>query len=246
MNDFLKSLPIAHRGLHGERLPENSLSAFRAAIESGYAIETDVRFTKDKKLIVFHDDSLLRVTGDGRLAQDCTLEEISRLRLMGTREHIPLFSEFLETVAGRVPLLIEIKSMPGVSGREIAEAVAEELEGYPGEYAIQSFQPFYVKAYKRLRRNVACGLLASASTKKEDFGNSPFWRFESFVLRNLLLNFTVKPDFISYRFEDLPRRRVAGFKGPKLAWTVRSKADETRARAYANNIIFEGYLPEKE
>ena len=183
------------------------------------------------------------MTGDGRNVADCTLQELSALRLAGTEERILTFREFLKAVDGRTPLLIEIKSMPSVSGEEVARAVARELEGYAGEYAIQSFQPFYVRAYKRLRPAVCCGLLASASTRKADFGNSPFWRFEAFIVRNLLLNFTVKPDFVSYRAADLPRRAVRKFKGPKLGWTIHSEAEAAHARAYVDNIIFEGYLP---
>lgn len=243
MNTFLDTLPIAHRGLHDEKRPENSLAAFEAAIEAGYAIETDVRFTGDGALVIFHDDELLRMAGDPRRVGGCTLETLKSLRLMGTEEKIPSFSEFLETVGGRVPLLIEIKDMEGVKGKQIAEAVAMAMEGYRGEYAIQSFNPFYVRAYKRLRPDVPCGVLSHWDMKEERKGLA--WRFKAYLLSHLKLNFLVKPDFVSYGFWALPKKCVTKFKGAKLAWTIRSEADEAKARKYADNIIFETYLAKK-
>ena len=233
---FLRTLPIAHRGLHSAAIPENSIPAFRAAIEHGYAIETDVHFTKNGRLVVFHDDNLFRMTGDERNIKDCTVSELKRLRLGGTDEQIPLFREFLKEVAGRVPLLIEIKNMAGVKAKRVAAALSEALEGYEGEYAVQSFNPFYVKAYKKLHPEVACGVLGIAQ-KGAAKG------IQAYVIKHLCFNFAVRPDFISYCFEDLPRRKITKFKGARLAWVVRSSYDETRARQYADNIIFENYLP---
>lgn len=244
MKNFLLSTPIAHRGLHDTEKPENSLPAFEAAIRLGYPIETDVRFTKDKKLVVFHDDTLLRMTGDPRAVSDCALEELSPLLLDG-KEHIPTFEEFLHCIAGRTPLLIEIKSMDGVKGKEIASALSYALANYAGEYAIQSFQPLYVKAYKKLCPSIPCGVLATAKLNKEAFGNSPLWRIKAYIVRNLALNFTVRPDFVSYDFSGLPKRRVTKFKGIKLGWTVRSKDDEAQAKKFVDNIIFENFLPRK-
>lgn len=243
MENFLIKTPIAHRGLHDREKPENSLPAFKEAINCGFPIETDVRFTKDRELVVFHDDTLLRMTGDGRAVLDCTLEEIRGLLLEG-KERIPTLEEFLRFVAGRTPLLIEIKSMDGVKAEEIASALAHALENYAGDYAIQSFQPLYVKAYKALCPHILCGVLATAQAGKEAFGGGPLWRVKAYIVKNLALNFTVKPDFISYCFADLPRKCVEKFKGFKLGWTVRSHEEEAQARKYVDNIIFEGYLPE--
>lgn len=236
MYDFLTQTPIAHRGLHGDGIPENSFAAFRAAIEHGYAIETDVRFSADERLVVFHDDDLLRMTGDERTVEECTASQIKRLRLEGTEEQIPLFSELLKLVGGKVPLLIEIKNMKGVKPKKIAAALQKALEGYTGEFAVQSFQPFYVKAFKKLRRDVPCGVLGTA---EKDAAKG----FRAYTIRTLCFNFTVHPDFISYRKEDFLRRRVLRFKGPKLAWVVHSEKEENKIRKVADNIIFEGYLP---
>ncbi len=233
---FLTQTPIAHRGLHGEGIPENSLAAFRAAMEHGYAIETDIRFSADGRLVVFHDDDLLRMTGDERAVSECTTSELKHLRLDGTDEQIPLLSELLKFVGGKVPLLIEIKNMDGVKAKAVAEAAAKALEHYKGEFAVQSFQPFYVKAFKKRRPDVPCGILGTAE-KGAAKG------FQAFVVKSLPFNFTVKPDFLSYRREDFTRKRVLRFKKTKLAWVVRSERQETEIRNLADNIIFEGYLP---
>ena len=239
METFLKTLPIAHRGLHDEALPENSIPAFRAAVEAGYAIETDVHFSKDGKLIVFHDDNLYRMTGDKRNVSGCTLAELRALRLAGTDAGIPTFEELLDEVAGKVPLLIEIKSMKGVEPDRIAGALADALEGYRGSYAVQSFQPFYVKAYKELRPDIACGLLATKNYRKGELGK--FHGLKQYLLGRLKLAKHVRADFVSYNAHYLPAPWVTKFKGIKLAWTVRSKEEEEAVRPYVDNIIFEGY-----
>lgn len=239
----LTSVPFAHRGLHSIEKPENSMAAIEDAVLRGFAVETDVRLSKDDRLVVFHDDSLARMTGDPRAVRECAVGELRRLRLSGGNERIPLLSELLKTVGGKTPLLIEIKNMPGVKAKKIASLLAEAMENYTGPFAVQSFNPSYVKAFKRLRPDVPCGLLGTAQATKKDFGNSLFWRLKARVVRELSLNFYVKPDFVSYCLQDLPRKRVERFGGVKLAWTVRSKEDEDRARGCADNIIFEHYLP---
>ncbi len=240
--DFLRE-PFAHRGLHNTEIPENSLAAFRAAVERGFAIETDVRFSADGRLVVFHDDDLARMTGDERSVADCTASELKRLRLGGTHEQIPLFSELLRTVGGKVPLLIEIKNMRGVKPKKIAAALFDALEGYEGKYAIQSFQPFYVRACRKLRPDVPCGVLSAARFRKEDFGGGAFWKWKAHCIKNMTFNFTVKPDFVSYDLYGLPTKKTEKFKGPVLAWTVRSEEEEILARKNADTVIFERYLP---
>ena len=244
MKTFLNTLPVAHRGLHDEEKPENSLAAYEAAAQCGYAIETDLHIIKDGNIAVFHDDTLLRMTGDPRKIEDCTMPQLKELSLAGTTEKIPSIEEFLACVDGRVPLLIEIKNMEYHKPKEVVKQIAKALDGYKGEYAIQSFNPWYVKEYKKLRPDIMCGILASASTGK-DFGGGISGAFKSFMLRDLRLNFTVKPDFVSYGHWGFPRKSYNKFKGIKLAWTIRSLAEEENARKYCDNIIFENYLAEK-
>ncbi|MDE6058650.1 MAG: phosphodiesterase [Clostridia bacterium] len=240
---FLTQTPIAHRGLHDAAKPENSLAAFRAAIERGYAIETDVRLTKDNRLVVFHDDTLTRMTGITRRVNELTAEELSKIPLAGTNERIPLFSEFLKELDGKAPLLLEIKNESGANTKAFIGKISEALEGYGGEYAVQSFVPAYVKEFKRLRPEILCGILGTAESKKEDFGGSRIWRIKAHVVKNMSFNKKIKPDFISYHFTDYPQKATEKFKGIKLAWTIRSAADEKIARRYADNIIFENYHP---
>ena len=234
--DFLTRRPFAHRGLHID-VPENSLSAFRAAVEHGYGIETDVRLSSDGRLVIFHDDDLFRMTGDPRAVEECSVPELKHLRLEGTAEQIPLLSEALKLVGGRVPLLIEIKKMDGVKPKKIAAALHKVLEHYDGEFAVQSFQPFYVKAFKKLRPDVPCGILGTAE-KGAAKG------FKMFTIKSMPFNCIVKPDFISYRREDFMRRRVLKFKKTKLVWVVHSEKEEDAIRKYADNLIFEDYLPQ--
>lgn len=240
---FLKEIPVAHRGLHNDTFPENSMSAFRAAVREGYTIETDVRLSKDGQLVVFHDESLLRMTGANLNVADCTAEELSRLKLGESNERIPLFSDFLTAINGQVPLLIEIKNMPSVNAKTYIGKIADALKDYLGTFAVQSFSPFYVKEFKALRPDIPCGILATASAGKEDFGGSAFWRIKARAVKNMSFNKKIKPDFISYHFKDYPQKSTEKFHGLKLAWTVRSAEDEAYARKYADNIIFENYIP---
>lgn len=244
-NSFLTQTPIAHRGLHDANKPENSFAAFQAAIEQGYAIETDVRISKDHRLIIFHDDSLFRMTGLNQAAENLTANELSMLRLGGSREKIPLFSEFLEAVGGKTPLLIEIKNVPNIDTKEFIAQISNALDGYSGEYAVQSFVPFYVQEMKKRRPDVPCGILGTAQSSKEDFNGSPLWRIKARVIKNMSFNKRIKPDFISYHAPDYPQKSTEKFKGIKLAWTVRSVTEEKAARNFADNIIFENYLPKR-
>lgn len=242
MENLLKT-PIAHRGLHGNGIPENSLSAFQAAVKAGFAIETDVHFTKDGKVVIFHDNSLLRMTGDKRMIATCTFEELSGLRLKETDEGIPLLTDFLQLVSGRTPILLEIKNEPTANTKEFLQAIAEEFDGYKGEYAVQSFQPLYVRGYKKLRPRIPCGILTEANPSPRDFA-PPFAVLKRKIVSHMSLNFLVKPDFISFYFQE-PTKKMQKFKGAKFAWTIRSEQDELLARRHADNIIFEKYLPNR-
>lgn len=242
-NSFLNTLPVAHRGLHGTSVPENTMPAFLAAVEKGYAIETDVRLSKDGELFLFHDDDLSRLTGASGAFIDRTAEEIRELKIAGC-EHVPTLEEFLSAVNGKSPILLEIKNVPQWNRKDFIKKVSDAFEGYTGEYAVQSFNPAYVKAYKKLRPDIACGLLATAHSVKADFGGSVFWRVKAHAVKNMSFNRFTKPDFISYYFADYPNRATDKFNGLKLGWTIRSAEDEAYARKYCDNIIFEGYEAE--
>ena len=239
-----KTVKFAHRGLHNESRAENSLSAFRAAREAGYGIELDVRLSRDGELVVFHDPTLTRVCGvEGRVI-DFTAEELKALSLNGTAEGIPTFREVLELIDGTVPLLIEIKMDPGESG--IAEKLAEVIEGYHGDYIIESFNPIALKITRKLMPAVPRGILSSRFSRDPKYKG----KFLYFMLENLLCNFLMRPDFIAYAKDGatLPVLRLLRktFGTPLFAWTVRSPEEETRAISDGfDSIIFENYIAKK-
>ena len=152
---WIKETPIAHRGLHTKDIPENSLSAFENALKNNYAIELDVQFTKDKEVVVFHDENLKRMTNDTRNIEDVNYDELKNLRLGNTNEIIPTLEEVLELVDSKVAILIEIKDCKDYI--ELSEKTYEILKGYEGNYAIQSFNPFILEWYKNNASEVVRG-----------------------------------------------------------------------------------------
>ena len=158
---------IAHRGLHNNKnIPENSMLAFKKAIEKQYAIEFDIEITKDNKLVIHHDDNLIRMTGINKAVENLKLEEIKKIKLLNTEEKIPTFKEVLDLVNGKVLLDIEIKSTKKI--KEVVTLVLKELENYHGKVLLKSFDPLIVKELKKTTDKYQIGLLVmkkSASTK---------------------------------------------------------------------------------
>lgn len=238
---WLRSTKIAHRGLWGGEIPENSLSAFENAAKNGLAIEIDVHLTRDGYVVIHHDDTLTRMTGADRKIADCTLEEIKALRLNGTEEKVPLLTELLPIAKGRSPLLIEIKSTTTKTGA-LEKALFDIVKDYDGEFAIQSFNPFSIKWYKDNAPEMLRGQLATHLDEKS--GQSAFNRF---LLNRLALNGITKPDFVSFDNRFLPDKIVAKErkKGREIiAWTVTSKKREEEIKEFCDNIIFEHYTPD--
>jgi glycerophosphoryl diester phosphodiesterase len=238
MKEFLTK-PIAHRGLHNEKYPENSLSAFKNAIDYGFPIEIDIQLASDNNIYVFHDANLKRMTGFDKPINESSKEEIRRLRLADTNEHIPTLEEVFVLVDGQVPLLIEIKKCG--RPKEIAKNLSEMLETYKGKVAVQSFYPDYRYHFKRYSPKIKRGQLATASFPDD------IPQIQRFVSRNMFGNPIVRPSFITYDFKCLPRNVVSFYKKfglPVLGYTIRSKEEETQARKYCNNIIFENYVPD--
>lgn len=236
-----KNLAYAHRGLHGGGRAENSLSAFRAAVDAGFAIELDVRLSSDGVLVVFHDDTLERVTDEvGRVDSRCA-EELSKIHLSGTEDTIPTFSDVLSLVDGRVPLLVEIKEDAGKYG--VTEKTVEALRGYKGDFLIESFNPLALARVKKLMPEAVRGVLSQTFLKEKQY-RAPTY----FILQNLLLNFLCKPDFVAFNHEhskNAARRLVRRlFRTPTLAWTVRGEREEKHAKSHGfDGIIFENYIP---
>lgn len=232
---WLLSKPIAHRGLWGNGIIENSLTAYDNAAKNGYPIEIDIYSTTDGELVCFHDDTLVRMTGaDGYIYQK-SLSELKSLSLANSQEKIPTLKEVLSVVAGRTPLLIEIKNQPDKS---VVEKAVGILKTYSGEFAVQSFNPLYIKEVKKLAPEFIRGILG---TKTHSEGLSSFKRR---ILKNLSLNFIIKPDFISYSFIDLPLKKRIIKDIPVITWTVTDKETAEKVKPHAKNIIFENFIPE--
>jgi glycerophosphoryl diester phosphodiesterase len=231
---WLTARPIAHRGLHDRSRgrPENTLAAFDAAIAKHYAIECDLHVSADGVPIVFHDDELERLTGEQGAVRDRTAAELGDLRILGSREWIPTLDEMLELVGGRVPLVLELKHIPGRDAG-LAFAVAELLRDYPGPAALMSFEPALIAEAKAADPSLPRGFVAAGR-----------WRTGPRYFREI---FALSVDFISYAIHDLPTpmpviaHRVLGI--PLICWTVRTKAEFAKAQRWADQITFEGFLP---
>lgn len=236
-NSWLVETPIAHRGLHDKDCPENSISAFQKAITEGYPIELDVQMIADGTVIVFHDESLSRLTDNDGYIKFLNKSDLDILRLKDSKEKIPTFEEVLKFVDGKVPLLIEIKNPSKVG--ELEKKVIELLKDYKGEYAIQSFNPYVLEYFYKHAPNVLRGQLAGYF-KKEKLSF-----FKKYALKRMLLNKKIShPDFISYEARKIPNRFTRKYrKLPLLAWTVRSQSEYIRVVKYCDNVIFENFEP---
>ncbi len=236
-NSWLVETPIAHRGLHDKDCPENSISAFQKAITEGYPIELDVQMIADGTVIVFHDESLSRLTDNDGYIKFLNKSDLDILRLKDSKEKIPTFEEVLKFVDGKVPLLIEIKNPSKVG--ELEKKVIEILKDYKGEYAIQSFNPYVLEYFYKHAPNVLRGQLAGYF-KKEKLSF-----FKKYALKRMLLNKKIShPDFISYEARKIPNRFTRKYrKLPLLAWTVRSQSEYIRVVKYCDNVIFENFEP---
>lgn len=237
--EWIRSQPIAHRGLHNAArgIMENSLSAFEAAAANNYAIELDVLPSKDGEAIVFHDEDLARLCGRTERVRDLASSALRSIRLGGSSETIPMLGDVMASVAGRVPLLIEIKS-DGVVGI-LERRVGELIKTYKGPVAVQSFNPLSMAWFARHMPEVPRGQLSMRYTPRDAQGG-----FRRFALTNLLYSAISKPDFIAYEFAaiDTPAPRLARRLGlPLITWTVRKREDWDRMRDRADNLIFEGF-----
>lgn len=234
--NWLTQIPIAHRGLHDDVAPENSLDAIDKAIAAGVAIEIDVHLSADKQVVVFHDTTLVRMTGRaGRLAE-FTLAELQHMNLRDSSCHIPSLNQVLTRIAGQVPLLIEIKNKGEVGPLE--QAITDQLDHYQGDFALQSFNPYSMGWFAKHRPHWLRGQLSCDFRDEKDMA----W-LKKLLLRNLLMNHVSQPHFIGYDVRCLPawavtRARKAAI--PVLAWTVNSEIKQQHANQFADNIIFEG------
>lgn len=244
--DWLVRRPIAHRGLHDRAAGriENSAAAALAAVEHGFAIECDVQLTADGEAVVFHDATLDRLTAGSGPVAGRTAAELAATRLSGTRDAIPSLAAVLALVAGRVPVICEVKS--GFDGdMRLADRAAAVAADYPGPLALKSFDPAVVAHLRARALPFPLGIVAEAAY------DDPEWAALSVTRRRDLaemLHFAeTRPDFLSYRVGDLPHAvphlcRVA-IGLPVMTWTVRTPEQRQRAASWADQMVFEGFVP---
>jgi len=241
---WLTARPIAHRGLHDVTagVIENSAGAASAAIAGNYAIETDLQLAADDAVVVFHDETLDRLTNERGPVGARPAAALQQIRYTGSRDRILTLRELCDLVAGRVPLVLELKSAFDGNTR-IAHRTVEALRSYSGPVALMSFDPDLVEALRHLAPSLPRGIVA------EGHYDHPDWRMLPAARRRSLTHFLhaprSRPQFIAYRVGDLPApipmiARVL-FGLPLLTWTVRTAEDQARAARYADQIIFEGF-----
>lgn len=239
----LEGWNYAHRGLHDQDKPENSMAAFRAAVENGYGIELDLHLMKDGQLAVIHDSNLKRTTGTEGRVEDLTAEDLPNYHLEGTDETIPIFPQVLELFAGRVPMIVELKSV-GNNYAEVSQAACDLLENYDGPYCLESFDPRCIRWLKKHRPHLIRGQLAEDFCKVK---NHPVPWILRFCLTYQLPNFLTLPDFTAYRFRDRKNlsnflvRRLWGIRG--VTWTLQTPQDHENALQEGWIPIFENYKP---
>ncbi|MEI4232332.1 glycerophosphodiester phosphodiesterase family protein [Roseovarius sp. D22-M7] len=249
LSEGFRRVPLAHRGLHDvtDGRPENARAGLRAAIAAGYGIEIDLQPSRDGRPMVFHDYDLGRLTAQEGPVRHRDAAELATIPLAGGDEGIPDLSEILALVAGRVPLLVELKDQHGQmgdAGGALEEATARTLDGYVGPVAVMSFNPAMVTRMAGLSPDVPRGIVTCDFSAEHWPHLTPETRAR---LRGIPDFETSGAQFVSHQFQDLHSPRIAALRAEGatiLCWTIRSAADERTARAVADNITFEGYLPE--
>ena len=237
---FITKNFIAHKGLHDYTCPENSLSAFKKAIEKNYIIECDVQLISDGTVVVFAGDQLSRMTGRDGYVKNLTKAQLEDCKLLNTEEHIPTLEEVLELVDGQVGIILDLKDNQTRIG-QLEKAVCKIIRQYKGDVAIQSFNPLSLEWFAKYSPNVLRGQV-SCSFKGKEYKHISF--LKRMFLRKMKLNKRAKPDFISYKFEELPNRFVKKYSNlPIIGWTLKSQEDYRKCFQYVDNIMFEGFEP---
>jgi glycerophosphoryl diester phosphodiesterase len=216
---------FAHRGLHGPGVPENSMAAFHAAIDAGAGIECDVRLSADGQVMVFHDHDLRRLCASALAVEASPASILAAQKLFDSGEHIPRLGDMLDLIAGRVPLLIEVKCRGGNAGL-IAAAVASQLAGYSGPVGVMSFEPAVGKWLARHASALRRGLVISA-------GASAFDRWRGIS--------SASPHFLAIDRAAIARRWVADQRRRRqvYSWTIRSPEQRETGEVHADALIWE-------
>ena len=237
---FITKNFIAHKGLHDHLTPENSLSAFKKAMEKNYIIECDVQLIADGTVVVFGGDQLSKMTGQDGYVKNLTKAQLEDYKLLGTDECIPTLEQVLELVDGKVGILLDLKDNQTRVG-QLEKAVCKLIRNYKGDVAIQSFNPLSLEWFAKYSPNVLRGQI-SCTFKGREFKHMSL--LKRMFLRRMKLNKRAKPNFISYDASALPNRFVKKYSElPVIGWTVKSQEEYRKCFKYVDNIIFEGFEP---
>lgn len=239
LSDFL-GVDYAHRGLHDNKseAKENTLLAIKKAVDASYGVEFDIRLSKDGQIVLFHDDCLKRMTGVDKNVRDLDYVELERIPLLNCQEKIPLFTEVLKLVDGKVPLIIELKcDFDDVD--ELASKTCDLLDKYHGAFMVESFNPKAVQWFRKHKPDYIRGQLSSGYFPNLSFS-------QNFLMSKLLLNFLSRPDFVAY--EHKYRKNLTLwiqkhiYKNLMVCYTVKNKEDFEKNTRFFDLIIFEGFL----
>jgi glycerophosphoryl diester phosphodiesterase len=245
--DWLTARPVAHRGYHdaGAGRMENTLPAVSAAIDHDFAVEVDVRLTADRRPIIFHDNTLDRLTTSRGNVDQLTLADLQKVRFREGDARIPTLDELLDLVGGRTPLFLELKADWSRDGHLI-RIVSDALSAYEGAVAVASFDHLLIAAFRRLNPGIPRGLIAGRSEPSYWPADRPLWRWLAY--RHLIFTPFSRPDFISYRVTSLPASAPLALRHflrmPLLAYTVNSAQKRTVAAEWTDQIIFEDFDPD--
>ncbi len=231
----------AHRGLfdNNSDAPENSLAAFKKAVDAGYGIELDVQLSKDDKLVVFHDATLKRMCGIDGKVWDYTLEELQQMKLAGSNETIPTFEQFLKVVNGKVPFILEFKLDRAQT--HVCELANEVLKNYKGAYCIESFHPLALIWYRKNRPDVLRGQLCEEFFRNETYKGKLLYM----ILPYLPFNFITRPDFIAYNHEhahNISRRICRAMGALSVTYTIKNAEQYQRAKDKFDLFIFDSCI----
>ncbi|NLL90870.1 MAG: glycerophosphodiester phosphodiesterase [Ruminococcaceae bacterium] len=231
----------AHRGLHDDLIPENSIESFLKANEHGYGFELDVRLTKDNEVVVFHDDDLVRACGIDKRIDEMMYEELKELKIFKTDKKIPLLSDVLKAADTRYPIIVELKTTTSAESREKLCGLTEKiLNEYSGDYCIESFDPNIVGWFRKNSPKTVRGQLAMSASSY----SGETTRTIAFLLGNLLTNFISRPDFIAYKWNEkgfsLAVNRLLG--ATVFNWTVTDAEVHKNLIKKGESVIFEGYV----
>ncbi len=241
---WIKEELIAHRGLHtlDRTVPENTMLAFRRAMEAGYGIEFDINVLGDGNVVVFHDPNLKRLCGIDKNLIDLTYEDIKDLTILDSKEKIPLLKDVLKLIDGKVPLLIELK--PKVDTKKLFTSFLKIIDEYKGVFAVHSFHPQVIYWFKKYRPDIIRGQISEFFRDDKDMSC-----IVKYLMKTMLFNFITKPDFINYGIKDLPNRYLDRFykKGiVVISYASRSQDEFDMAKKYYDNSVFEFFIPEKK